>query len=62
MFGRLLRFLFLLWLGLFVYVLPVYSQAGQEESLSGPDSHEISLLDKRDHLFGDWGGLRPRLL
>jgi porin len=62
MFGIQLRLLFLLWSGLCVFAVPVYSQIGQEETLSGPDSHETTVQDKRDHLFGDWGGVRPRLL
>src|SRR4051794_24645828 len=62
MFGRQLRFPILLWSGLCVFALPVYSQNIQEDTLSGPDSHETTVEDKRDHLFGDWGGLRPRLL
>jgi carbohydrate-selective porin OprB len=31
-----------------------------EETLSGPDSHDISAA-ARGHLFGDWGGARTRL-
>src|SRR5262249_28339225 len=33
----------------------------QEETLSGPDSHEIGQRT-RGHLLGDWGGTRSRLL
>src|SRR5712664_949711 len=39
-YGRNLRFLLLLWCGLFVSAVPVNSQVLQEETLSGPDSHE----------------------
>jgi porin len=38
----------------------VYSQTN-EETLSGPDSHEKPLAD-RGYLFGNWGGLRSDLL
>jgi len=62
LYRRLPRFLFLLWSGLSVFAFPVYSQTAQEEALSGPDSHERTLLEKHEHLFGDWGGMRPRLL
>jgi len=59
---RALLFLFLLWSGLCLFALPVYPQTAQEETLAGPDSHETTGQDKRDHLFGDWGGVRPRWL
>jgi porin len=39
----------------------VYSPATQEETLSGPDSHETG-QGPHGHLFGDWGGVRSRLL
>jgi carbohydrate-selective porin OprB len=42
-------------------VSPVYSQILQEETLAGPDAHE-TVDAKPVHLFGDWGGVRPRLL
>jgi len=61
MFGQYLQFLFLLWSGLCVFALPVYSQTAQDETLSGPDRHETP-GQERDHLFGDWGGMRTRLL
>jgi porin len=61
MFALQLRFLFLLCFGICVYASPVYSQTDQEGALSGPDSHEIG-LEQRKHLFGDWGGVRKRLL
>ncbi len=59
---RKLRFLFLLWSGLCLFVLPVYPQAAQEETLAGPDTHETTGQENKDHLFGDWGGVRPRWL
>src|SRR6476660_1889788 len=43
-----------------IFAAHVYSQAN-EETLSGPDSHEKPLAD-RSYLFGDWGGLRSDLL
>ncbi len=33
----------------------------QEETLSGPDSHE-TVQGANGHLFGEWGGERSRLL
>ncbi len=59
---RKLRFLFLLWSGLCLFVLPVYPQAAQEETLAGADTHETTGQENKDHLFGDWGGVRPRWL
>jgi hypothetical protein len=46
-----------------IWVLAACSdaQAAQEETLSGPDSHEKPPAE-RDYLFGNWGGLRPDLL
>jgi porin len=43
-----------------IFAAHVYSQTN-EETLSGPDSHEKPLAD-RSYLFGDWGGLRSDLL
>jgi len=60
-YGRKLRFLFLLWSGLYVFAFPVHSQTPQEETLSGPDSHETG-QGPHGHLFGNWGGERTRLL
>ncbi len=60
-YGRKLCFLFLLWCGLYVFPFPVHSQTLQEETLSGPDSHETG-QGPHGHLFGDWGGERTRLL
>jgi porin len=39
----------------------VASQWDQEETLSGPDSHETG-QGPHGHLLGDWGGTRTRLL
>jgi len=55
MYGRHLRFLFLLCAGLCSFVFPLYSQ------LTGPDAHGI-IDTSHGHFFGDWGGLRSRLL
>ena len=60
-YGWQLRFLFLLWCGLYVFAFPVHSQTPQEETLSGPDSHETG-QGPHGHLFGNWGGERTRLL
>jgi carbohydrate-selective porin OprB len=46
--------------GVCVCVVPVYSQDQQEETLSGPDSHETG-RGRHGHLFGEWGGERTRL-
>ena len=43
-----------------VFATPGYSQAHREETLSGPDSHEINPGDQI-YLFGDWDGRRTRL-
>lgn len=59
--GRKLRSLFLLWFGLCVYALPVYPQAAQEETLAGPDTHEMG-QGSHGYIFGDRGGARTRLL
>jgi len=60
MYGRQLRFLFLLWSGLCVFALPAHSQTAQHEPVPGPDSHETG-QGPHGHLFGDWGGERTRL-
>ena len=51
--SRPLRFLFALWCGLYVFAFPVRSQILQEETLSGPDSHETG-QGPHGHLFGTW--------
>jgi len=57
------RILTLVSTGLFVFILvaPLQGQATQEETLSGPDSHETG-QGPHGHLFGGWGGERARLL
>jgi porin len=52
---------FLLWCGLCFFAFPVQAQTQQDETLSGPDSHETG-QGPDGHLFGDWGGERTRLL
>ncbi|MCU1337106.1 MAG: Carbohydrate-selective porin [Bryobacterales bacterium] len=41
-------------------VMPARSQTAKEETLVGPDSHEI-VPGPGDHLLGDWGGRRSQL-
>src|SRR5258708_37656534 len=60
MYSRQLPFLFFLSSVLYVFALPAYSQAAQEETFSGPDSHETG-QGPHGHLLGDWGGERTRL-
>ena len=60
MYGRKISILLLLWFVLSVFALSAHSQAAQEETLSGPDSHETG-QGRHGHLFGDWGGERSRL-
>lgn len=54
------RLCFLLWFGSCILVASTWAQTTQEETLSGPDSHETG-QGQLDHLFGDWGGIRSRL-
>ena len=61
MYGQHMRLLFLLWCALCVFAFPANSQILQEETLSGPDSHEAG-QGPHGHLFGNWGGERTRLL
>jgi porin len=61
MYGRQLRLPFLLWCALCVFAVRANSQILQEETLSGPDSHETG-QGPHGHLFGNWGGERTRLL
>jgi porin len=58
--ARTRRILFSLCVWLWFYAVPVCAQQ-QEETLSGPDSHETG-QGPHGHLFGDWDGLRSRLL
>ena len=44
-----------------ILVVPLHSQAGLGETLSGPDSHETG-QGPHGHLFGEWGGERSHLL
>jgi porin len=59
--GRQLRSLFALWCALCGFAFQANSQILQEETLSGPDSHETG-QGPHAHLFGTWGGERTRLL
>ena len=44
-----------------IFATPAHSQITQEETLSGPDSHETG-QGPHGHLFGEWGGVRSGLL
>src|SRR6202047_3531598 len=55
------KFVFLVWAAWCVFAAPAFSQAAQDETLSGPDSHETG-QGPHGHLFGTWGGERTRLL
>jgi porin len=59
--SRQLRLIFLLCCAFLGSVFPAHSQILQEETLSGPDSHETG-QGPHGHLFGNWGGERTRLL
>src|SRR4051794_34028922 len=61
MYARMVRIVFLLWSSAWLFVASVYSHGQQEETLSGPDSHETG-QGPHGHLLGEWGGLRSRLL
>jgi carbohydrate-selective porin OprB len=61
MYGRRLRFTFLWCTSLCLCAVPVYSQILQEETLAGPDAHETA-ENTKGYLFGEWGGVRTRLL
>src|SRR5580704_2375037 len=54
------RFLFSFALGICLFAFPVCSQTPPQEPLPGPDSHETG-QGPHGHLFGTWGGERPRL-
>jgi carbohydrate-selective porin OprB len=58
---RSLRIFVLLSASFLAIADPLYSQNLQEETLSGPDSHETG-QGPHGHLFGEWGGMRTRLL
>src|SRR6516164_3325854 len=51
----------LLWSALGLLALPAHPQTQMDETLGGPDSHETG-QGPHGHLFGEWGGERPRLL
>jgi porin len=51
---------FLLWFSICLFAAPAHSQVAQDETLSGPDSHETG-QGPHGHLLGDWGGIRSRL-
>jgi len=51
----------LVWIVFCIFVPTAHPQAGQEDTLSGPDSHETG-QGLHGHLFGDWDGERSRLL
>jgi porin len=57
----MLRILVLVCSGFLIHVGTSYAQITQEETLSGPDSHEIP-QGTHGHLLGEWGGKRSRLL
>jgi carbohydrate-selective porin OprB len=59
--GWSFRVLVLLSASLLVVADTLHSQTMQEETLSGPDSHETG-QGPHGHLFGQWGGVRTRLL
>src|SRR5258705_7925336 len=50
-----------MWAALCLFVARAYAQEAQEETLGGPDSHETG-QGPHGHLFGEWRGVRPRLL
>ena len=60
MVARILRTAFLVCSCFCVLAIPAYSQDGHEETLGGPDSHETG-QGRHGHLFGEWGGARPKL-
>jgi porin len=43
-----------------VFATPGHSEIGLDETLSGPDSHEVNPA-AQVYLFGDWDGMRTRL-
>ena len=60
MYGRPLRFLFLVLSGFYLFPFPAHPQTAQHEPVPGPDSHETG-QGPHGHLFGNWGGERTRL-
>src|SRR5260370_25761678 len=59
--NRMLRIVALFCSGFLILVSTLSAQITQEETLSGPDSHETG-QGPHGHLLGDWGGERSRLL
>src|SRR6266446_10909900 len=51
----------LFWSGFLMYLGTLYAQITQEETLSGPDTHE-TVQGPHSHLLGEWDGERSRLL
>jgi len=58
----MLRILVLFSSGFLMYVGTLSAQITQEETLSGPDSHETTGQGPHSHLLGDWNGGRSHLL
>jgi porin len=56
-----IRFLLATAVLILVLVVPLHSQGGIGETLSGPDSHETG-QGPHGHLFGEWNGERSHLL
>src|SRR5258707_15528130 len=56
-----IRFLLSTAVLILVLVVPLHSQGGIGETLSGPDSHETG-QGPHGHLFGEWNGERLHLL
>jgi porin len=55
------KLVFLVWAAVWPFAARTYAQDAQEETLSGPDSHETG-QGPHGHLFGEWRGERTRLL
>ena len=54
------KFACVIWVALAILAADAASQVAQEETLSGPDSHETG-EGPHGHLLGDWHGERSRL-
>jgi carbohydrate-selective porin OprB len=57
---RAAQFVCLVGVALFMFAISAFPQGAQEETLSGPDSHETG-QGPHGHLFGNWDGERARL-
>jgi porin len=55
------KLVLLVWAALYVFAARAHGQTDLGETLSGPDSHETG-QGPHGHLFGEWGGMRTRLL